>query len=299
MQKRLVVAFSFVAVVAVAAPILFATFSRDVDVERRGVAVTWGLLAEVVYRLGDGQIEVHQLIPAGAEVHDWEPTPEAVDLVRRSAIIIYTVEGFDDWALELAEGFDVRVVKASEDAPVLLGSEHGHVDPHLWLDISNVKKMVENIAEMLAAAFPDKRDSIRSNAAKLLEELDGLDSRLAEGLRPYRGRIFITQHDAFQYLARRYGLEAIGILGPEEEEPSSSRLAEIYRIIGEAKIGIIYAEDGNISPILESISRDTGVRIGMLYTGEGLALQDIVDGRGYAELMTRNLDALVEGFENR
>jgi len=300
MQKRLVLLL----IVAIA---VFTSFMAISSVPSSGpsaksVTVTWGLLGEIVYRLGGGEIEVHQLLPQGAEIHDWEPTPESVDQVSKSRLLIYTGLGLDDWAVKLGEVTGVRIFEATHDLPILItldGEEHGYgtVDPHVWLSPRNTIKIVENVAGELARAFPEYSGRISDNMRLLIEELEELDREIEAGLKPYVGQVFITQHDAFQYFARSYSLRSVGILGPEEEEPASSKLANIYGLIRSEGIKVVYAEDDLISSILESIKRDTGVEIKMLYTGETLTLQDVKQGRGYKEMMLNNFKALVEGFK--
>jgi len=317
MQKKLILTLAIAAVavitVFVAAALVPSILVSSSGPSIKSVAVTWGLLGEIVYRLGGGEIEVYQLLPPGAEIHDWEPTPEAVELVGKSRLLIYTGLGLDDWAVKLGEVTNVKVFKAAYDLPILITYEkegheidhthdeehehaHGMVDPHIWLSPRNTAKLVENIAGELVQVFPEYKEKINDNMRMLIAELRELDREIEFGLKPYAGRVFITQHDAFQYLARSYGLRAEGILGPEEEEPTSSKLAEIYDLISREGIKVVYAEDGLIKPVLESIKRDTGVEILMLNTGEALTLEDVKQGRGYTWIMRENFRTLVEGF---
>lgn len=266
----------------------------------RLVAVTWGLLGEIVYRLGGGEIEVVQLLPPGAEIHDWEPTAETVKAVSQSRIVFWTLEGLDDWAVKVASSAGVRDFEAGRGVYLIGLVEHegqGHgtgYDVHFWLNPLNVKVLVENIEQQLSLEFPELAQTVRRNADELLSELDRLNEDFSQGLAPYRGRVFITQHDAFRYLAEAYGLRVEAILGPEEEEPSAARFQEIVQAL--KGVCAIYAEDGFIHPLAESLSREYEVRVLMLYTGEGLTLEDVKNGKGYVYLMRLNLEALLDGF---
>ncbi len=259
------------------------------------VAVTWGLLGEIVYRLGGGEIQVVQLLPPAVEIHDWEPTPEAVREVARSRLLIWTVEGFDDWGARIAASAGVRSFKASEGISLLRLEEGMGYDAHLWLSPRNVRVLVENIARELSLEFPELAPRIRENAAAMLGELDKLHEDFNNILAPYRGRVIVTQHNAFRYLAEEYGLRILPVLGPEEEEPTASHIMEVREAL--ERVCAIYAEDDFIHPIVESLSREFGLRVLMLYTGEGLTLEDVREGKGYVYLMRLNLEALEEGFK--
>lgn len=260
----------------------------------RSVAVTWGLLGEIVYRLGGGEIEVVQLLPPGVEIHDWEPTAEAVREVAGSRLLVWTVEGFDDWGVRVAWSAGVRSFKASEGVVLLRLGESGGYDVHFWLDPRNVRVLVENLAGELSREFPELAPRIRENAGVMLGELDRLHGDFSSALAPYRGRVFVTQHGAFGYLAGAYGLRVLPVLGSGEEEPTASRLLELRRVLG--GVCAIYAEDGFVHPLVESLGREFGLRVLMLYTGEGLTLEGVREGKGYVYLMRLNLEALVEGF---
>ncbi len=305
MRKRLVIiplALAAVAIALLAGLNLFAP--QPVSNQPASVAVTWGLLAEVVYRLTGGEIEVVQLLPAGFEIHDWEPTSEAIRAAQRSSLVLYTFEGLDDWAVEIAESAGVKAVKVGQNLPMLLErGEHGHdeehhheYDVHVWLSPVNMAKIVENVAAALIQEFPQKGLEIMRNRDSYLAELRTLDNELKLMLQPYRGRLFITQHDAFRYFAEHYGLRVLPVLGAEEEEPSAAQLAEVVEVIGKEGVKVVYAEDGFTHPVLNTLARDTGVKIEMLYTLESLTLDDVKRGEGYVNIMRRNGEALVKGF---
>jgi len=310
-RKRLIIiplAVAAVAVALLAGVNLFAP--QPVSDQPASVAVTWGLLAEVVYRLTGGELEVVQLLPAGFEIHDWEPTPEAIRAAQRSRLVLYTFEGFDDWAVEIAESAGVKAVKVGQNLPMLLErGEHGHdhgdghdkehqheYDVHVWLSPVNMAKIVENVAAVLIQEFPQKGVEIMRNRDSYLAEIRTLDNELKLMLQPYRGRLFITQHDAFRYFAEHYGLRVLPVLGAEEEEPSAAQLAEVVVVIGKEGVKVVYAEDGFTHPVLNTLARDTGVKIEMLYTLESLTLDDVMRGEGYVNVMRRNGEALVKGF---
>src|SRR5918994_1639680 len=99
---------------------------------------------------------------------------------------------------------------------------------HVWLDPHNARAMVDAIAAALAETDPENAGAYQGNAARMREELDHLDRRLAETLAPLADRPFVVFHDGYQYFERRYGLNAIGSIsvGPDRR-PGARRLGEI------------------------------------------------------------------------
>ncbi|MGH6912932.1 MAG: zinc ABC transporter substrate-binding protein, partial [Geminicoccales bacterium] len=111
-------------------------------------------------------------------------------------------------------------------------AEHGHrhraSDMHVWLDPQNAKAMVDAIATTLAETDPDNAGAYEGNAARLRQELDRLDQKLADTLAPVGDRPFVVFHDGYQYFEKRYRLNAIGSIsvGPDRR-PGARRLEEI------------------------------------------------------------------------
>jgi zinc transport system substrate-binding protein len=288
-----------VAIAAAAAAVLVPSLTTVPESKEASVAVTWGLLAEVVYRLTDGDVGIYQVLPPGAELHDWEPTPEALRTVQRSRMLVYLLEDLDGWGVGLARSAGVKAVKAGENLPMLIEvGEHGHThgDVHVWLSPTNMVKIVENVAAALIQEFPEIGVKVMRNRDDYVAEIKRLDNELKTVLEPYRGRVFITQHDAFRYFAEHYGLRVLAVLGAEEEEPSAAHLAEVVETIKKEGLKVVYAEEGFTHPVLNTLARDTGVKIGRLNTMEGLTLDDVRRGEGYVNVMRRNGMALVEGF---
>src|SRR3712207_7340598 len=79
--------------------------------------------------------------------------------------------------------------------------------------------------------------SFRDNAAALRGDLEALDAEMEQGLADCAVTTMVTSHDAFGYLADRYGLEVVGISGRSEEHTSElqSRQYLVCRLLLEYK----------------------------------------------------------------
>ena len=66
-----------------------------------------------------------------------------------------------------------------------------------------------------------------ANADALIAQLKQLDTDFKTGLSSCQRKVFITSHEAFGYLAHRYGLEQVGISGIEPDtEPTAAVLVD-------------------------------------------------------------------------
>ena len=51
--------------------------------------------------VGDAEVEVSMLLKAGAEMHDFEPTPEDIIKIREADLFIYVGGESDEWVEEM------------------------------------------------------------------------------------------------------------------------------------------------------------------------------------------------------
>jgi len=95
-----------------------------------------------------------------------------------------------------------------EEAEEEPSHQHHHEgkDPHIWLDPAALQTQARLMARELKALDPARAAEIDAALAALLAELESLDARLAERLRPFAGRSFYVFHPAYGYFAHRYGL---------------------------------------------------------------------------------------------
>jgi zinc transport system substrate-binding protein len=149
------------------------------------------------------------------------------------------------------------------------GAEHGHRhragDMHVWLDPQNAKAMVDAIAAPLAETDPENAGTYEANAARIREELDHLDRRLAETLAPVGDRPFVVFHDGYQYFEKRYRLNAIGAIsvGPDRR-PGARRLGEIRDTLEQTDAACVFAEPQFEPALVATVIEGTSARSGVL-----------------------------------
>jgi len=184
------------------------------------------------------------------------------------------------------------------------GHGHGHshdiggYDPHFWLDPIRLGALAEPIANALSEAEPDYADYFHANAANLVERLAELDAEFKTGLAPFAGAKLVTSHEAFAYLAARYGLTQVGISGIDPDiEPSPARLREIAEVVRENNVGTIFYETLLSPRVVQTLASDIGVRAAVLNTVEGLTTTEQNAGEDYFSIMRANLATLKEHLQ--
>ena len=148
--------------------------------------------------------------------------------------------------------------------------------------------MVERIGAELGGKAP---------ARQLASRLHALDGEYRKGLAHCERREVVTTHDAFGYLAERYGLEVIPIAGlSPEAEPTPQDLEAIANLVEERGVTTVYTEPLLAPEIGETVAREAGVQTAVLDPLEGLTEEQLDRGENYFTVMRANLDALREGL---
>jgi zinc transport system substrate-binding protein len=265
--------------------------------DRPQVVAAFYPLFEAAERVGGDLVRVRNLTPAGSEPHDIELNSRQVDQIEDAAVVLYLGRGFQpavEKAAERAEGAKVDVLGSLGGLrPAGAGDQQLDVDPHVWLDPRQQKAIVARVAGALSEADPANRATYEANAGAYSRELDELDANFAAGLAACDRRVLVTAHEAFGYLAARYGLTQEAIAGLEpESEPTPQRLADLAGRVRAGGTTTIFYETLVSPKVAESLAREAGVRTAVLDPIEGLTDADAKAGRTYISAMKENLAAL-------
>jgi zinc transport system substrate-binding protein len=237
-------------------------------------------VAFLVDRIGGDLVAVDDLTPAGAEPHDLELRASQVGAVRSADITVY-LKGFQsalDQAVEGAKTLDLTVAVPLENH-----------DPHVWLDPVRMATMAGEVARRLAELSPAHASEIEARGRALRDELGALDGEYRRALARCDRQEVVTSHEAFGYLARRYGLTQVGIAGlSPDEEPTAKRLAEVARIVRDKHVTTVFFETLVSPKLARTVARETGAKAAVLDPIEG-----VEKGHDYLSVMRSNLAALV------
>ncbi|HYB41086.1 MAG TPA: metal ABC transporter substrate-binding protein [Candidatus Methylomirabilis sp.] len=297
----------------IAAAVLAAALAAcDRDPAPRGtplVVTSFYPLYDFTRQIAGKSAEVVELVPPGVEPHDWEPSPRDLTRIREARLFIYNGAGLEPWVDRLS--LDGRseapsMVRASEGLPLLVAQmppgtpEQASIpsDPHVWLDPVLAQSIVETIRAALEKADPANSARYGDGARALTARLQTLDQAYATGLADCARREIVTSHAAFGYLARRYGLTVVPVMGlAPESEPTPARLAAIARFAREHKVKYIFFETLVGPRLAETLAREIGAQPLVFNPIEGLTRDEQAAGKDYVALMEDNLANLRTALE--
>lgn len=278
--------------------------ASSLEARQLQVVTTFSILQDFVQQVGGREVAVHALVPLGADPHTWEPSPREAGLVAKADLLVANGAAFDDWLLPVmrsAAGPHVSLILASEGLSLLEAhTHHGHThahDPHLWLSVPNAVAYVERITQALQELSPDRADYFAENAARYIQELWALDGRLAAELAeiPPENRIIVTYHNAFSYLAERYGFEVVEFLVHNPEaEPNPRDLGRLVELVKQLEKPAVFTEPqlNSGTRYIQALAQEAGVQVFTLYSD---SLSEAVPT--YVEMMEYNLQVLLEALQ--
>ena len=199
-------------------------------------------------RVGGDHVRVHTLADKGQDPHTFEPAPKQIVDLGHADLYFTMGLPFEHRLLgkikssreklvvvDISKGITKRLMSADHHGESSReeeqGHEHGEPDPHIWLSPPLLKIMAGNIAEALGKAAPEYRSEFQKNLGALDKDINAVNARIKEILKPFSGQTFLVYHPAFGYFADAYGLhqEAVELEG---KSPTPRHLAQL---ISEAK----------------------------------------------------------------
>jgi zinc transport system substrate-binding protein len=232
------------------------------------VVATTVPLAAFTKAVGGDLVEVSVLVPPGANLHTFEPTPSKLAKVAEADLYVKNGAGLEIWmeriiganrrmlVVDSSSGIDLLEGRCDHDhgGGEMEGEDHHHgpthqdlhpsiltADPHIWLSARNAAIMAEKICWGLIEVDPENGDVYRENLAAFKRELEDLDLELASAFSGAEGGKFIVLHPAWGYFARDYGLVQVAI-HEEDKEPGPKQLRSIVDLARKEEIGTIYVD---------------------------------------------------------
>ena len=282
-----------------AAPSVLPTASPTQEPKLK-VVTTTAILADLVSNVGSDQVEVRFVVPPGADIHTFQLNPSHSLAISKADLIVSNGFGLDDFlepVLAGAKQVEAAHVVAAEGLPAEpiaemelpaenhkqeqhqeevpeqhQGEEQGHEhevgDPHFWQNPLFTIHYVEGIRNSLIQADPANAEVYNKNATEYVQQLRELDREIAQTLNqvPPERRHLVTFHDAFGHFSRRYGWRVSAFVPSGAGEVTPEKVVKVMKVMKAEGIPAVFAEPQFRQDVLEQAARDTGVRVGTIYS---------------------------------
>lgn len=271
------------------------------------VTATTGMIADVARVVGGEHVTVEGLMGPGVDPHLYKATQGDLKKLREADMILFNglfLEGrMADTFVQMASR-GVNTVQVTADVPEDLLREPpefaGHYDPHLWMDVSLWKYVVESIRDAYSEADPANAEVYAASAKNYLEVLDELHAYAAEQFAsvPKERRVLVTAHDAFGYMGRAYDVEVMGLQGiSTAAEFGTQDVENLVKILVSRNIPAVFVESSiprrTVEALVEAArARGHNVKIGGELFSDAMGADGTPEG-SYVGMIRHNVDTIV------
>ena len=229
--------------------------------------VAQGVEGVTVERLNTGSVSC---------LHDYTLSVDDMKKIEGADVIAMNGAGLEDFMDDALAASSAAVIDCSQGVALLEnadhiheegdgGHDHGHWDPHYWMDPGNAAVMVRNLQEGFALADPDHGDAYARNGEEAAGQLPSFAGDCTQALEGAEGAALITFHDGFQYFAQAFDLNILKAIEEEEgSEASAMEINEITQLVKEHQLPVIFTEVNGSDATANAISRETGCQVAQL-----------------------------------
>ena len=252
------------------------------------------LAKEVIGGVGDVSLETMAPAQAGC-LHDYQLTMIDRRLLEKSDVLLACGAGMETFLDSVRTDHPgLKVCEAAAGYP-LIPSVTGETywNAHLWMSAEGAAWMADAIAACLGQADPDHAEEYARNAAAFAEKALALRDEYAGKLAGIPNRHIVIFHESFDYTARDFGLEVVGVIAKEpDEEPTAKELNDVIAAVKQYGVPALFADAQYDDRAAQTVSQETGAACS---TVDSLVSADPAQ-TDYLTVMRQNYETLTEAL---
>jgi manganese/iron transport system substrate-binding protein len=272
---------------------------------KKRILTTFTIIEDIAQNVAGDAAVVESITKPGAEIHDYEPTPQDLVKAQDADLVLWNGLGLERWFEKfLQQVRDVPAVVISDGVePMSIGEGpyNGKANPHAWMSPANAIKYVENIRAALAKLDPPNAATYTANATAYTEKLRAVDAPVRQKLEtiPALQRWLVSCEGAFSYLARDYGMKEL-YLWPvnADQEGTPQQVQKVVDTVRASQIPVVFSESTISDKAMQQVAKETGAKFGGV-----LYVDSLTEATGpaptYLKLLETNADTIVKAFTGK
>ncbi len=150
--------------------LLFLTFFSLTSYAKPKIVVSIMPIASIVSILVKDKADIESLAINSDCPHHYNIKPSDLAKVKNADIAIYINEQFDGFAEKLIDNHSKNIIKISDIKSLTTIKDNWHI----WLDLDNVRILLQEFARIFSEKFPELQEDINNNLSAALKELNKL-----------------------------------------------------------------------------------------------------------------------------
>ncbi|MCI5620318.1 MAG: metal ABC transporter substrate-binding protein [Lachnospiraceae bacterium] len=221
-------------------------------------------------------------------LHDYQLTPADMKLLSTADVFVVNGGGIESFLSDVADSYEnLDIINACDGLELLDDNAHA------WMNISDYSKQVEHICDALCEIDPIHAETYETNAHTYLHKLEHLMEEAQELKESAEGEKIIIFHEAYDYVAKEYGMEVVYSMDLDEERQiSAGEVAELVDEINSHNIRIVLAEELYGKSMGDTVEKETDATV---YYLDSLTRGDY-EADSYLNGMEENIHILKEAL---
>lgn len=264
--------------------------------------------------------QVSMLLKPGAEMHDFEPTPEDIVKIKNADLFIYVGGESDEWIEKVLNDneiskdktlrlMDLVEVKEEEHIEGMEEEEHEEeheheeeveYDEHIWTSPKNAIKLVNGITEKLAKIYPENEATYEKNANSYTRQLSDIDQQIRDTVASSNKKeLIFGDRFPFRYLVDEYGLKYFAAFPgcAEQTEASSKTIAFLIDKVKNDGVKVVLKIELTSDKLAQIVADETGAKVMELNAAHNISSEDFERGVTYVDIMKDNIKVLEEALK--
>lgn len=249
--------------------------------EKFKAITTFTVIADIAKNVAGEAAEVDSITRAGAEIHNYQPTPRDIVKAQDADLILWNGLNLETWFERFFRNLrDIPGVVISdgvEPIGISEGPYTGKPNPHAWMSPSDVKIYVDNIAAAFAKYDAANAATYLANAEAYKAKIDAIVDPIRSALDaiPQERRWLVTSEGAFSYLARDFGLREL-YLWPinADGQGTPQQVRKVVDAVKANAIPVVFSESTVSADPAQQVARETGAKYGGVLYVDSLSEAD-------------------------
>lgn len=233
------------------------------------VVTTFTVIADMARNIAGEAADVESITKAGAEIHNYQPTPGDIVKAQGAQLILWNGLGLERWFEKFFQNLSgvPSAIVTNGVAPIGIGEGpySGKPNPHAWMSPEAAMIYVDNIRDAFAAHDPANAGIYKANAEtykqKIRQTIEPIKAELSTI--PENRRWLVTSEGAFSYLARDFGLKELYLWPINADQQGTPRqVRKVIDAVRQHGITVVFSESTISDKPARQVARETGILYG-------------------------------------
>ena len=203
----------------------------------------------------------------------WVPGAADISQLQAADLIVINGAGYESWLAFTSLDTEVLLDTTAHIQDRLLPVENATLHQHgpqgehshkgtaftTWLDPQIAIEQARAIAQGLSALVPAQAEAFKTRLAILEERLNELDRSFEQGFSNMKDQPLVFSHPVYQYLQKRYGLNARSVHWEPDTEPGVKQWLDFQNLLREHRARLMFWEATPLPSVLERLQQQ-GIR---------------------------------------